>query len=163
MTEATSDGPTDDPTDESAWTPALTITVGTRWAVCRHHRHPIPVQLVRVSGEVDRTTSALLAAMLAGTLTDAVRVGTRRVVVDTAAMTFCGVRGLRVLLRTAVLAERLDVVYALTGLSPRLTRLAARQRPDPPIYPGRAAAIAAVGLGRPWLPVRASVPARRSS
>jgi anti-anti-sigma regulatory factor len=159
MTEATAD----DPTDESAWTPALTITVGTRWAVCSHHRHPIPVQLVRVCGVADLTTSALLAAMLAGALTAAARVGTRRVVVDTAAMTFCGARGLRVLLLTAVLAERLDVVYALTGLSPRLTRLAARQRPDTPIYPDRAAAVTAVGLGPPWLPVRASLPARRSS
>ncbi len=88
--------------------------------------------------------------MLVEALTEAARTGVRRVVVDTTAMTSCGARGLTVLLRAATLAAELDTAYALTGLSPRLTHQATMRRTHPRIYPDRAGAITAVGLGPPW-------------
>ena len=153
MTDATADQPAGSPVGK----PAVAITVHTRGAVRSDRRDPVPVQVVQVFGEVDRTATELLAAMLVEALAGAARVGAGGVVVDATAMTFCGARGLGVLLRTAKLAAELDVGYALTGLSPHLAHLVTMHGPWPPQYPHRATAITAVGLGPPW-----PVPTRRS-
>ncbi len=51
MTDATADPPAGSPVGK----PAVAITVHTRGAVRSDRRDPVPVQVVQVFGEVDRT------------------------------------------------------------------------------------------------------------
>ena len=132
----------------------LRVTVHTQGAARADHAHPMTVQVVGVHGEVDVLTEPLLSAALthAENLAPPGPDPTRRVVVDVAAMTFCGAAGLDLLARAADRATDTGTVWALAGLTPRLTRLLAAlwPTPRPPLYPDRATAVTAVGLGDPW-------------
>ena len=134
--------------------PGLRVTVGTRGAARSDHAYPMTVQVVGVAGDVDLTTGALLAHGLthAKDQTPPGPDPTRRVVVDVTAMTFCGAAGLGLLARAADHSRRTGTVWALAGLTPRLTRLLATLWPTarPALYRDRATAITAVGLGDPW-------------
>lgn len=132
--------------------PGLQVTVRTRGAARADHAHPMTVHIVGVAGEVDLATGELLAHVLAHgeSLASPGPGPTRRVVVD--AMTFCGALGLGLFAGAADRATGTGTVWALAGLSPRLTRLLAALWPAsrPALYPDRATAVTAVGLGDPW-------------
>jgi len=124
------------------------------------------VQVVGVAGDVDLTTRALLAHGLthAKDQTPPGPDPTRRVVVDVTAMTFCGAAGLGLLALAADHSRRTGTVWALAGLTPRLTRLLATLWPTarPALYRDRATAITAVGLGDPLADPRCSVTHRHT-
>ena len=105
----------------------------------------VPVEVVRVFGEVDLNTAAQLATALAELLARPAA----RVVVDAAAMTFCGLRGLGALHDGARLAAAHGADFAIAGLSPQLTRLARELWPSPhPVAcPDRATAVAMLVAG----------------
>jgi len=134
--------------------PGLRVTVRTRGAARTDHAHPMTVHIVEVAGEVDLATGELLAHVLAHAknLASPGPDPTRRVVVDVSAMTFCGAAGLGLFARAADRATGTGTVWALAGLSPRLTRLLLTLWPAsrPVLYPDRATAVTAVGLGDPW-------------
>lgn len=72
--------------------------------------------------------------------------------VDAAAMTFGGARGLGALHRAAELAAASRTVYAVAGLTPRLSNLltALWPAPYPELHPDRDAAVAALARRAPW-------------
>ena len=87
----------------------------------------VPVDVVRVLGEVDLNTAGQLASALAELLARPAA----RVVVDTAGMVFCGLRGLGALHDGARLATAHGAGFAIVGLSPQLVRLARELWPAP--------------------------------
>lgn len=137
----------------AAGEPLLRVTVVARDGASRDRPSPVVVQVVRVLGEVNVATVRILADAMADALTRAFTCEGRRVVVDATEMTFCGVRGLRLLISAERFAAEFGVVYAYTGFPRRLVRLSRRLEPDgvgPEVYRDRPTAIIAVGLGPPW-------------
>lgn len=81
----------------------------------------------RVSGELDLATHRSVAATLVG----AARRAPRHLVVDLAAMTFCGVRGYDLLAEIAAIAGGRGIGFALSGLTPHQCRVVNLIMPQP--------------------------------
>ncbi|MFC5061921.1 STAS domain-containing protein [Actinomycetospora atypica] len=102
----------------------------------------VPVEVVRVIGEVDLTTAGQLASALA----ELVARPAARIVVDATRMTFCGLRGLGALHDGARLAAAHGAGFAIVGLSGQLTRLSRElwPAPHPAVFPDRVGAVASL-------------------
>lgn len=109
--------------------------------------HQVPVDVVRVFGEVDLTT----AAQLATALTELIARPAAKVVVDTTGMVFCGLRGLGALHDGARLAAAHGAGFAVVGLSPQVVRLARElwPAPHPAVCADRAGAVEMLVAGTP--------------
>ncbi|MFC4945159.1 STAS domain-containing protein [Pseudonocardia sp. GCM10023141] len=98
--------------------------------------------VVRVAGEVDLYTVAVLRDALA----DSLARGPCALLIDVAAMTFCDVRGLTLLVQTAATATERGIDYAITAAPRQARRVWSMLWPadEVPIqYPSAAAGILA--------------------
>ena len=103
---------------------------------------PEDVIVVRVAGEVDLFTGPVLQAALA----DSLARGPCDLLIDLAAMTFCDVRGLAMLVQAGATAAECEVGYAVAAAPRQLRRVWPMLWPaaDPPVqYPSTAAGVRA--------------------
>lgn len=103
------------------------------------------IVVLRVAGEIDLTTIALMQSALNG----AVSVRQDTLVVDLSGVTFCSARGLEVLIEAAALAAGHGIRYAISGASAQVQRTWSMLWPAdhlPVHYPtARIAVLAAIG------------------
>jgi anti-sigma B factor antagonist len=76
------------------------------------------IVVLRVSGEIDLLNHLELRLAL----TDSINGGPRHLIVDLAAVTFCSVQGLGILVETRAVATANGTDYVLSGLSASLRR-----------------------------------------
>lgn len=96
--------------------------LGVPWCECTAMAITSPageVIVVRVVGEVDLATYAVLRDALA----DSLARGPCHLVIDIAAVTFCSVRGLTLLVQTAAAAAERRTGYAVSGASAQINRI----------------------------------------
>lgn len=100
------------------------------------------ILLLQITGEIDLLSEAALVAALHHSL----QARPSHLVVDLAAITFCGVRGYAALAATADAAGQHGIGYALSGLPPHLVRAATILWPDggPTCYRSTAVAVTAI-------------------
>lgn len=101
-----------------------------------------PIMVLRVAGEVD----VLTVAVLEHALTAAVDQQPGDLVVDLAAVLFCCVRGFALLATTATTAQRNGTDYAVSGMSPHLDRIATSLWPEQRYVRYRSAAVAVTSI-----------------
>lgn len=112
-----------------------------------------PILVLYVAGEIDRLTLPVLEHAL----TAAVDQRPGDLVVDLAAVGFCCVRGFALLVTAATTAQANGIRFAMSGLSPHLTRVATLlwpQRPEQPCvrYLSAAAAVTAIRIKQTYPP-----------
>ncbi len=108
------------------------------------------IVVLRVAGEIDMLTLPVLKDALGAAMA-------RRpadLVVDLAGVGFCCVRGFALLAAAARNAQTCGTAYALSGLSPRLNRVATLHEPEQRCvrYRSVAAAVGAVRVDRTYRP-----------
>lgn len=106
--------------------------------------------MLHVAGEVDLLSLPVLQDALTAALTR--RPGD--LVVDLAAVTFCGVRAFALLAATADTAHANETRYAVSGLNPNLDRIATLLWPENPYmrYRSAAAAVIAIRIDQAYQP-----------
>jgi anti-sigma B factor antagonist len=104
------------------------------------------IVVLRVSGEIDLLNHLELRLAL----TDSINGGPRHLIVDLAAVTFCSVQGLGILVETRAVATANGTDYVLSGLSASLRRHCTVLSRDalPTQYRTAATAVSAIRAGR---------------
>lgn len=120
-------------------------------APCSCEAVPVPgdgeeIVVLRLAGEIDLVGYPMLAEALAGSL----RAAPRHLVVDLAAVTFCGVRGFCMLGDAAATAAVGGTAYAISGIRGGLDHIAVLLWEDtgPTRYRTEAGAVTAIRAGR---------------